>query len=70
MDLQACFQLRKGYKLKYLEVIENKGWFGDNHIHFDDCFLTLKHLDSYPAKNISTLLVRQAYPFGEIHLEE
>lgn len=59
-DLQACFQLGKLNKLKFPEVIENKDWLGNNHLHFDDCLLTLNHLEAYRAKKISTIYVRQS----------
>ncbi|WP_058533941.1 hypothetical protein [Legionella saoudiensis] len=59
-DLQACFQLGKLHKLKFPEVLENKDWLGNNHLHFDDCLLTLNHLEAYRAKKISTIYVRQS----------
>ncbi|MFJ1268591.1 hypothetical protein ACD661_08510 [Legionella lytica] len=60
IDLQACFQLGKLHKLKFPEVLENKDWLGNNHLHFDDCLLTLNHLEAYQAKKISTVYVRQS----------
>jgi hypothetical protein len=58
-DVNSCLQLGKGHKLKIPGLLEEKGWLGNKHLHFDDCILNLNCLTNYKNKKISGILVRQ-----------
>jgi hypothetical protein len=59
-DVNSCLQLGKGHKLKIPGLLEEKGWLGNRHLHFDDCILNLNCLTNYKDKKISGVLVRQS----------